>query len=139
MAELKDLALGTRVRYSNALQRVVTSIEGAWDSDRKDWRPCPHPIDHPEIRGEGIVVGIRTLQNGTRHWNEDAMWFRTDERITAVMVAHRLRCKPVFVLLEHLEVVPTLDSEGNPIEHIAAAEERKAAASRIAGATVHRG
>lgn len=111
MADITQLALGTRVRCSNTLHRTSSpSIEHTAGGYAVEKRWEPHHLElfrfqHPERSGEGIVVGIRTLSNGQASYYEDHTAFRASGTVTAVIIAHHLRRKPVYALPEHIEII----------------------------------
>lgn len=102
---MADFKLGDRVRYTNGLRRrYVERPGGGW---RKEWQPLSFDSPHPEHRGEGIVIGLRTLADGRVQYNgyDEPPTFHADARFTAVLVAHSLRSKPVYVRVEDVEPV----------------------------------
>lgn len=111
MAEVKDLALGARVRYSTTLRRKThygydsMSARKVWEPLDLSWLPKGMTLQ-PEVAGEGIVVGIRTLANGrVRHHYEEQSTFTHQESVTAIVIVHHLRRKPVLALPEHVEIL----------------------------------
>ena len=111
MAEFK---LGDRVRYTNALHR---RYKPSSPMSRRVWEPYEFDVQHPEHRGEGIVVGMRTLADGRVQsgYPDDPPAFFADERFPAVLIAHSLRSKPVFVRVEDVQLIgdPTSPDSGS--------------------------
>jgi hypothetical protein len=102
-----DLKLGQRVRYTNGLQRRTTYDDKGWQHAIKRWEPLTFDSSHPEHKGEGIVVGLRTLANGRRQWlgEEEGYAFHAEERFTAAVISHSLRAKPVVVRIDDVEPI----------------------------------
>ena len=55
-----------------------------------------------ESEFKGIVIGIRNLQNGTVHYEENT-WFQPDEIFTAYLVSISFHKNPVYCLSEDLK------------------------------------
>lgn len=103
---MSQFHLGQRVRYRRVLHRV-NGLDGERKWESYEWSD---KLNHPEHNGEGVVVGMRNLSNGWRHW-EDAS-YASRERFEAVMISHGMRRKPVFVLPEH---VTPLDEQATAV------------------------
>ena len=104
------LQLGQRVRYTSRLGRF-TDLEAVPKSPDKQWVKRWRPL--PDSDGEGIVVGLRTLQEGwTDSWTEGdelgsytiRQWMRLGT-VKVALVAHNLRDKPAYVAIGDVEVV----------------------------------
>ncbi len=96
--EMQDLFLGRRVRVNATLKRSMS-----YDSRHKAWASIS--LSEPVV---GIVIGIRTLANGTIHygsWDEPTS-FQPTGYLRAVQVVTSLRKNPIFVPLEGLEAMP---------------------------------
>jgi hypothetical protein len=96
------ITLGTKVRFSTYLIRgeQESRVENSWGWHRdKLWFPTDGPIR------EGIVVGKRTLQNGTRTLTDDGASFKATGHFPAYLVAFDLRRVPVPVRPKDLEIV----------------------------------
>lgn len=101
------LQLGDRVLFFSNLERVqetVTNPPESWKKYRqeKKWKNTPlSPGWNQSLTG--IVIGIRTLQNGILHWdNEAGNLFDPQEYFQAYLISYNLHRKPVFVLPEFL-------------------------------------
>lgn len=117
--EIKDITLGMRVVITGGLYRVTVRPDGLVDDGNA-------PYMHWRVRGqwrrewrrnrrkplEGVVVGVRSLQNGeiVQNYDEQSTW-RMDGIVPAVLVSHHLRLNPVLVSPEDVEEIP---SEGEP-------------------------
>lgn len=101
---MAQFELGQKVRYTHRLLRQGDAPY------HKSWLPIPTFTKEPL---EGIIVGLRTLQNGISQydWTAEQQLFTPDSYVTAYMVVSDLRRKPVFVLPEHIEEV--LDEESS--------------------------
>lgn len=101
-----DLRLGTLVRFEwhTRLRRTEATIGGG--RYQKVWVPASRPPEVPEVR-TGVIVGKRTLADG------EAQYYASDEPVSwspkhhfeAYLVAYDLRRRPVYVLVEDIEVV----------------------------------
>lgn len=101
------LQLGDRVLFFSNLERVVEKVKNPPVSiylhhKEKVWKNTPlSPEWNKSLTG--IVIGIRTLQNGGLHWEEEAGYlFSPKEYFQAYLVSYNLHRKPVFVLPEFL-------------------------------------
>lgn len=101
-----DYALGQRVRFTTYLVRGYKSGSSWMDPATKFWTPEDR-LGKPNPGGEGVIVGRRTLADGTvRYLGEDGTTFTPSRHYTAWLVAFDLRRKPVHVLPEHLTALP---------------------------------
>lgn len=97
--------LGDRVKYKNGLRRRYKALPTLWQSERV-WEPVNFVHNHPEDHGEGVVVGIRTLSNGVVTYDaEEGNTYRQKETFQALVIAHSMRSKPVYVRLEDVELI----------------------------------
>lgn len=101
--------LGQRVTFSHILRRDTGKWNGAgwekvWRLERADGRWANGDI----IRQAGIVVGIRTLSNGTAAYNgpDTQAAYTHAENVPAVLIATHLRRRPVFAPLDAVQAVP---------------------------------
>lgn len=112
--------LGQRVEFGQYLRRRSEPHPTHWTMG-KAWRPAPAAelVSGAESLS-GIVVGARTLANGTvAYGGDDGSAFRAADGgyFPAYLVAFDLRRKPVHVLPEHLSPAlaaaepPTQDEE----------------------------
>lgn len=90
--------LGQEVLFTRTLRRIRHPYRRVW-SHTTYWNAITS-------RGpaKGIIVGIRTLSDGTvegGYYDEPAT-YRPTRTFTAYLVAYHLRRKPVLVLPEHL-------------------------------------
>lgn len=100
-----SFTLGQRVAFKDTLRRVTqhkrtpTSV-----LYRRSWERYGSGVDAPQP-GEGILVGLRRLQNGVLIPGDydTSAYLRIEETFTAALVAVHLRRKPVFVRLEDME------------------------------------
>lgn len=104
--EKPTLVLGQRVEFDCQLARVAKLCERpgrtakAWE--RISW-------NGPKT---GIVVGLRTLQNGETHWgsyDEPPTW-HAESTLPAVLVAEDLRRKPVYVHRDDIRIAESLEA-----------------------------
>lgn len=96
-----DLPFGAPVSFTRHLRRRWVTREG---KHLKAWVPEASPDETDSAPRAGIVVGVRTLANGTvRNMYEDGLQFEAVEHFTAYLVAFDLRRKPVLVLPEHVQ------------------------------------
>ena len=106
---------GEHVVISHRLNRRA-SFDG--NVRRKDWHA--EPLSKTTSRGayqrplveeapvRGIVVGKRTLTNGTTFWGgEDGpVGYEPDSKVIAHLVATDMNAAPVYVLEEHITHIP---------------------------------
>ena len=88
------LELGQRIQYVAELHRTQRDRDGGQE---KSWERLPFTRE-----GEGVVVGLRRLQNGYTLWggyDESTSWHQT-ESVPAVLVAVSLYEKPILVHIE---------------------------------------
>jgi hypothetical protein len=89
--------------YSDILRRQQISPYDHRSPIRKDWRKVKWGT-RGDVRS-GVIVGVRTLANGTLHWySDEPIQFYPDLYFTAYLVAFHLRRKPVFLLPDDVEV-----------------------------------
>lgn len=109
---MSDFQFGQPVEFTRHLTRryrhdpsgrYATGLK-VWTSEDYPGQPDPEPCP-------GIVIGIRTLSNGTNHYHGDdePITYRATERFTAYLVAYDMRRKPVLVLPEHLTQLEASD------------------------------
>jgi hypothetical protein len=101
------VTLGDRVTfdYSDILHRQSITPYDLKQPMRKDWRKAQWG-KRGDVR-HGFIVGVRTLANGTLHWNyEEPTRFVADLYFTAYLVAFDLRRKPVYLLPDDVERQP---------------------------------
>lgn len=91
--------LGDRVRITHTLTRTRRRGDTP-QTDRKQWEPRRRLG-----ADEGIVVGARTLFDGTVDWGgyDEPARFEQTATVKAYLVATSMRTRPVFVLPEHME------------------------------------
>jgi hypothetical protein len=101
---MTTLELGTVVQFSQTYSRHGKNRIG-YGID-KYWRR------NDNTTHTGIVVGIRTISNGTRKWvgSEEGYEYTPTEYLQAALVAFDLRRKPVLVPIDAVQVV-------NPTRH----------------------
>lgn len=94
-----EITLGTKVRFTVSLDRKNTHNDRVWVKGASAGLPVM----------EGIVVGLRTLQNGKMEYEGDpegnfygAPYFVQTSSFRAALVATHLYRKPVLVALEDL-------------------------------------
>jgi hypothetical protein len=97
---VKPIRLGERVHfdYSDILRRQSVTL-AAKSSSRygKVWRKTAWG-KRGDVR-HGVIVGIRTLSNGTITWfSDEPIVFHPELYFTAYLVAFDLRRKPVYLL-----------------------------------------
>lgn len=90
------MVLGQRVRFGNVLHRRKSGEGGVYE---KSWERLPGS------GGEGVVVGLRRLQNGYANWGDyETTWHQT-ESVPAVLVAVSLHRKPILVHREDVRPI----------------------------------
>ena len=96
------LDLGTRVRYNYFLLRTRVA-GGSSRLDRKVWVPMPIYFG----AREGIVVGLRTLSNGTRQWGyeDEPIEYKPTEWLKVALVVSDIRKNADRVLISDLEII----------------------------------
>lgn len=83
-------------RFGLRLNNITDVFEIHWLPDK-----LPEPL-------EGVLMGYRTLQNGSTHrTKEDGTIWQTSSTRQGALVSFHLRRKPVFVPLEFLERLGT--------------------------------
>lgn len=110
--------LGQSVTWDrwNELQRRQLTIKepGKRTVWRKTWQSArdylPHTTAHsPEPQWRtGVVVGLRTIQNGVLHWGseDEPTVLDPDEYVPAVLIAWNLHRTPVYVSPELVHPTP---------------------------------
>lgn len=108
--------LGDPVSYDSRLVRKVTFEPGALDRT-KTWVSVPlrgeyAPASVPAVTRTGIVVGVRTIADGTASWGgyDDPIEFRATLHKTAYLVAFDIRRNPDLVLPEDIRSTPTKET-----------------------------
>lgn len=97
--------LGDRVTFTAEYLRRWLPPSGKGDG-RKVWVVCPLPKWNRPGAREGIVVGLRTLSNGTITYNYDAgPDYRADDTVPAVLIAFDIRRKPILCPPAHVKKV----------------------------------
>lgn len=84
--------LGEKIIFNSILVR-----KSKWDQEKyafkKEWQP-------KETKEQvGIVVGLRTIQNGLSHPEEHGYIFSPKEYLKAYLVSYNMKNKPVLVLV----------------------------------------
>jgi hypothetical protein len=112
--------LAARVRFTHTLRRVDRIPDDYRTPITKAWQAVPiggsrgarwfGPLSYDPVTDtvslDGIIVGIRTLSNGSVTYNgEDGTDYRATEHYIAYYVAWHPRRDIVRVLPEHLEVL----------------------------------
>jgi hypothetical protein len=112
----QQIDLGTRVRFEAVLARRSSYPSRDYETGRRaEWTKTWERVGLGgfSVVKEGIVVGVRTLQNGVNEgggWDEP-IYFRPTERFRAVLISTDLRSRPVFARFEDVEVLPPTDDE----------------------------
>lgn len=90
--EITELKLGQEVRFTHKLERKWKYGDFGWKTHRKDWEEVESKIN------KGILVGIRTLKNGTSSFEEEyGYMFTPDQYFTAYMIVSSISKSPFFV------------------------------------------
>lgn len=102
--------LGRPVTFTQYLRRRSGDTPRPY-SYRKFWEPTPVTRLGIETPATGVLIGVRTLSNGTCSFGEDGTNYQpeNDSHFTAWLIAYDLRRNPVLVLPEH---TTTLTTEG---------------------------
>ena len=98
-------AFGQRVSFTHKLKRIITSRRLTTHSgieytlhNWKVWEQEPY-----DCRG-AIFLGIRTLKNGTREFDNEYGWsFNPKEYFKAALICPTDKINPVFVPLDCIE------------------------------------
>jgi len=100
---MSEYTFGQSVQFTRSLVRRYEHGGTSWEG-RKVWKAEQYPGQPDPEPTPGIVVGVRTLANGTNTYGgyDEPIQFKATERFTAYLVAHDMRRKPVLVLPEHL-------------------------------------
>lgn len=105
------ITLGTRVAfdYADILYRQQVKPDmfqhPIREPFRKEWRKTEW-VKRGNHR-YGIIIGVRTLSNGTIDWSfDEPVTFYPETYFTAYIVAFDLRRKPVHLLPADVEVLP---------------------------------
>jgi len=94
------MKLGDTVRFNSKLIRTRKYI---YKTDKKEWKETQ--FSTPQV---GILIGVRTLANGSTYYSENGCIFTPVEYFPVYMVATDLRKKPVFT--KRIELVYLNDS-----------------------------
>lgn len=89
------MQLGKPVTISHQLTRAYSSVGMRSYQSRRFWQPEP-------FTAEGIIVGKRTLADGTVAYDEDGRHFTAESHFEAYLVAFNMRRAPVLALKEHI-------------------------------------
>ena len=103
------IVLGAAVEFTWTLHRVRgTGDRAQW----KVWRPGAHAGAPEPAARTGVLVGTRTLSNGTitNYGYDGGIEYQAREHFTAYLIAHDLTRKPVLCLPEHVTFTPTGDT-----------------------------
>jgi hypothetical protein len=94
-----DPRLGAKVTFSRTLRRVwFPPASGPSSKATKRWVSTRTPVK------AGIVIGLRTLANGTVQGGYDEpIEFHATEHVTAYLIVFDIRRKPVLVPPVHVE------------------------------------
>lgn len=108
------LGLGTRVHWRHPLKRITFRPASAIRGVRKEWAIKPHQSEWRE----GVVVGVRHVQNGIRRYiGEDGYTWEPDDYLKVYLIAFDLHRKPVHVRLEDVRPLLSVSiAEVNGIE-----------------------
>lgn len=120
--------LGDKVKYTRPLTRYTHStVENEFGHKvlRRDWLFGHHPewAGAPGMKpgvADGVIVGARTLANGKlvpASW-DDQSFLEADEYFLAYLVAFDLRCKPVLVRAEHVELAEPQPRRSGPLRRV---------------------
>jgi len=97
-----EISLGKKVRFTHHIERKKEGVK-RW------WEPC---ILRGEQAREGIIVGLRCLQDGFMTTNDDpespeygVTYFQTTNSFHAAIVAFDLHRKPVMVKMDDLHPI----------------------------------
>lgn len=95
--------LGQPVTFTHHLERRTREHPGTYSRVTRAWEPVDaYPVTGQRGPVPGVIVGVRTLANGTVHYLvEDPTVFIPQEYVTAYLVAYHLRRAPLYVLPEH--------------------------------------
>lgn len=91
--------LGERVHFdhSDILRRQSVTPYDTKQPMRKEWRKSQWG-KRGDVR-HGLIVGVRTLSNGTITWfSDEPIVFHPEMYFTAYLVAYDLRRNPVYLL-----------------------------------------
>lgn len=101
MTAIKEKAtLGQPITFTAILKRVSSRVDVFTNDEKKEWKP------RPCIERKGIVVGTRTLWDGTLYYESDGQdgllsYFTFGNHVPALLVAYALNRKPVLVPLDN--------------------------------------
>jgi len=88
--------LGQRIEVKNRLQRILRQDDTpkhSWERSIKEWVTKELPKET-----EVMVVGIRTLSNGTTNWEDEiGNIFTPKEYFRALLVVENMKRKPFYV------------------------------------------
>lgn len=92
---------GQKVTIKGYLERrTETRYKGMDTETWKVWKPINFKAPK-----EGILIGERTLQNGTKHWDE-MIHFNPMEYFTAYLVSLNMNKNPVYV--RPIDIIKTI-------------------------------
>lgn len=97
------IVLGTRVQFRRPLRRSVEPLAGEGWGKRRTWEP----LTGDSQWRPGVVVGVRTFQNGLSYYGGE--WI-IEGTVTAYLIAYHLRRSPVGVRFQ--DVRPELVNDG---------------------------
>ena len=106
---MRDLGLGSQVRYSRVLRRDSIRRSDGAPGHYKAWMATP--IDgtygDPSKERVGIVYGLRTYTNGETIWGgEDyPTTYERQESVAVALVSWDARRKPDAVLIDDLTIL----------------------------------
>lgn len=102
------MKLGTKVEFINSLVRVKEAKKRKWIANifKYNWIQDHNNFKKTPLRTNGIIIGVRTLQNGYVIYEsvDDgyAKVFICEEMFKAYLVAVDLKRNPVYVLPKDL-------------------------------------
>jgi hypothetical protein len=83
--------LGQRIKVFSKYKRVHKYDSG--HVGIRIWKETP-------INTDGIIIGFRTLSNGTVTYNEEGAYFNPSDHFRAILVVSNVNNKPYFVPYE---------------------------------------
>jgi hypothetical protein len=95
----QPVKLGERVHfdYSDILRRQSVTPYDIKQPMRKEWRKTQWG-KRGDLR-HGLIIGVRTLSNGTITWfSDEPIVFHPEMYFTAYLIAYDLRRNPVYLL-----------------------------------------
>lgn len=89
------MELGDKVKTTARLDRRTRSAGEGRGWNRKQWERTNHE------EKQGVFIGTRTLQNGTRFWESECGWcWDKESHFEAALVVFNERQSPVHVPLD---------------------------------------